>query len=195
MVKNLYAMWGTWVWSLCQEDPLEKGMATHSSTLAWRIPWTEEPGGLQSMGSQKVRHDWATFTPKKKKTKGTPQSFKTLLCWAQRQNASYLFSKHKSSSLRSEIHFRRKENEECGFQDFLKLDRVPSAYQLCQQRTAPESSSGEQSGYQDNTSERSLWSIALGMCCFQGCGLQKCLPWSGKAWLRERPRDSREAAL
>ena len=146
-------------------------------------------------GSQRVGHDWATFTPKKKKTKGTPQSFKTLLCWAQRQNASYLFSKHKSSSLRSEIHFRRKENEECGFQDFLKLDRVPSAYQLCQQRTAPESSSGEQSGYQDNTSERSLWSIALGMCCFQGCGLQKCLPWSGKAWLRERPRDSREAAL
>ena len=43
--------------SLGQEDPLEKGMATHSSVLAWRIPWTEEPGGLQSMGSQRVRHD------------------------------------------------------------------------------------------------------------------------------------------
>ena len=52
----------TWVWSLGQEDSLEKGMATHSSILAWRIPWTEEPGRLQSMGSQKVRHDWATFT-------------------------------------------------------------------------------------------------------------------------------------
>ena len=52
MVKNLPAMWKTWVWSLGLEDPLEKGMATHSSILAWRIPWTEEPGGLQSMGSQ-----------------------------------------------------------------------------------------------------------------------------------------------
>ena len=43
--------------SLGQEDPLEEGMATHSSILAWKIPWTEEPGGLQSMGSQRVRHD------------------------------------------------------------------------------------------------------------------------------------------
>ena len=50
----------TWVWSLGLEDPLEKEMATHSSTLAWRIPWREEPGRLQSMGSQRVGHDWAT---------------------------------------------------------------------------------------------------------------------------------------
>ena len=50
----------TWVRSLGQEDPLEKEMATHTSILAWRIPWTEEPGRLQSMGSQRVRHDWAT---------------------------------------------------------------------------------------------------------------------------------------
>ena len=57
MVKNLPAMQGTWVQSLGQEDPLEKGMAAHSSILAWRIPWTEEPGGLQSMGSQRVGHD------------------------------------------------------------------------------------------------------------------------------------------
>ena len=55
MVKNLPAMWETWVRSLDREDPLEKGMATHSSTLAWRIPWTEKPGGLQSMGSQRIR--------------------------------------------------------------------------------------------------------------------------------------------
>ena len=47
--------------SLGQKDPLEKGMATHSSIIAWRIPWTEEPGRLQSMGSQRVRHDWVTF--------------------------------------------------------------------------------------------------------------------------------------
>ena len=52
MVKHLPAMWETWVWSLGQEDPLEKEMATHSSTLAWKIPWMEEPGRLQSMGSQ-----------------------------------------------------------------------------------------------------------------------------------------------
>ena len=56
-VKNMPAMWGTWVQSLGLEDPLANGMATHSSILAWRIPWTEEPGGLQSMGSQKIEHD------------------------------------------------------------------------------------------------------------------------------------------
>ena len=60
MVKNLLAMWETWVWSLGWEDPLEEEMATHSSVLAWRISSTEEPGGQQSMGSQRVRHDWAT---------------------------------------------------------------------------------------------------------------------------------------
>ena len=60
MVKNLSAVQETLVWFLGQKDPLEKGMATHSSILAWRIPWTEEPGGLQSMGSQRVGHDWAT---------------------------------------------------------------------------------------------------------------------------------------
>ena len=60
--KNPPAMKETWVQSLCQEDPLEKGMATHSSILAWRCPWTEEPGGLQPTGWQRVRHDWATNT-------------------------------------------------------------------------------------------------------------------------------------
>ena len=60
MAKNLPAMWETQVQSLGQEDPLEKGMATHSSILAWRIPWTEEPGGLQSMGSERVGQDLAT---------------------------------------------------------------------------------------------------------------------------------------
>ena len=52
----------TWVLSLVWEDPLEKGMATHSSILAWRFPWTEKPGGLQSMGWQRVGHGWATNT-------------------------------------------------------------------------------------------------------------------------------------
>ena len=57
MVKNLPAMQETQVRALGWEDSLEKGMATHSSILAWRIPWTEEPGGLQSMGLQRVRHN------------------------------------------------------------------------------------------------------------------------------------------
>ena len=59
-VKHLPTMWETQVQSLGQEDPLEKEMATHSIILAWKIPWTEEPGRLQTMGSRRVRHDWAT---------------------------------------------------------------------------------------------------------------------------------------
>ena len=61
-VKNLPEMQVTWVQFLGWEDPLEKGMATHSSILALRIPWTEKPGGLQSMGSQRVRHDCTAIT-------------------------------------------------------------------------------------------------------------------------------------
>ena len=61
-VKSLPAMQETWVQSLVWADPLEKAMATHSSILAWRIPWTEEPGRLQSMASQRVRQNWATNT-------------------------------------------------------------------------------------------------------------------------------------
>ena len=57
VVKNLPAMQENWVRSLGWEDPLEKEMATHASILAWRIPWTEEPGGLQSMGLQRVGQD------------------------------------------------------------------------------------------------------------------------------------------
>ena len=57
MVKNLPAMQEIWVQSLGWEDPLEKGKATHSSILTWRIPWTEEPGGLESMGSQRIGHN------------------------------------------------------------------------------------------------------------------------------------------
>ena len=59
-LKSLPAMQETWVRSLGWEDPLDKEMATYSSILAWRIPWTEEPGGLQSTGLQRVGHDWAT---------------------------------------------------------------------------------------------------------------------------------------
>ena len=57
LVKNPAEMQETWVRSLVWKDPLEEGMATHSSILAWKIPWTEVPGGLQSVGSQRVQHD------------------------------------------------------------------------------------------------------------------------------------------
>ena len=60
MVKHLPTMQETWVWSLGWEDPLEKEMATHFSTLAWKIPWMEEPGRLQFVGLQWVGHDWGT---------------------------------------------------------------------------------------------------------------------------------------
>ena len=62
LVKNLPEMQEIWVRSLGQEDSLKKGMGTHSGILTWRIPWTEEPGRLQSTGSQRVRHDWVILT-------------------------------------------------------------------------------------------------------------------------------------
>ena len=62
MVKNPPTVQETWVQSLGWDDPLEKRMATHSSMLAWRIPWTEEPGRLQSVGPQRVRHDISNNT-------------------------------------------------------------------------------------------------------------------------------------
>jgi len=64
LVKNPPAVWETWVGSLCPEEPLEVSMAIHSSILAWRIPWTEEPGRLQPIGSQRVRHDWSDWALK-----------------------------------------------------------------------------------------------------------------------------------
>ena len=90
--KNLPEMQKTWVWSLGWEDLLEEDMATHSSILAWRIPWTEEPGGLQSRGLQKVRHDWATKHKQiRGQIRGTYLGWRnttacwqnTTLCWGQ----------------------------------------------------------------------------------------------------------------
>ena len=76
-------MWETWVWSLGWEDPLEKGKSTHSSILAWRIPWIDEPGRLQSMGSQRVGHDWSdlawTQTNKKPGCRSSVSGPQTLL--------------------------------------------------------------------------------------------------------------------
>ena len=83
MVKYLPIMWETKVWSVGQEYPLEKEMATHSSIPAWRIPWMEEPGGLQSTGSQRVRHDWVislsfSFTRYQSNAKNSPIQVSTV---------------------------------------------------------------------------------------------------------------------
>ena len=78
----------TWLQSLGQEDPPEKGMATQSRILAWRIPWTEDPGGLQSMGLQTVRHNWAinTYTRGKREVQNRsyPRAFEGLRLLASR---------------------------------------------------------------------------------------------------------------
>ena len=68
-------MWDTRVQSLSQDDPLQKEMATHSSILAWRIPWTEKPGGLQSTELQRVRHDWVTNATWQKPTQSCKAIF------------------------------------------------------------------------------------------------------------------------
>ena len=85
-VKNLPAMQETQVPSLDWEDPLEKGMAAHSSILAWRIPWTYEPDGLQSMGSQRVRHSRGTNAC----LTFRPRSKRLLISWLQSQSAVIL---------------------------------------------------------------------------------------------------------
>ena len=81
MVKNPPAMRETWVWSLVWEDALEKGMATHARILAWRIPWTEEPSGLWSMGWQRVRHNWMTFTHPLRNVGDTRGSYIQVQLW------------------------------------------------------------------------------------------------------------------
>ena len=95
MVKNPPAMQETQIWSLVGKDPLEKGTATHSSFLAWRMPRPEEPGGLQSMASQRVRHDWETFT--------SLYFTYYICCYMSYIKNSTLKKKKKNSTLR--IHF------------------------------------------------------------------------------------------
>ena len=85
MVKHMPTMQETWVQSLGQEDLLEKEMATHSHILAWKIPWMEEPGRLQSIGSQRFRHDWVTslrFT-------ALPKFSAAVICPLKRQNKNH----------------------------------------------------------------------------------------------------------
>ena len=97
MVKKSPAMQETWVWSLGWEDPLEKEMATHYTILAWIIPWTEEPGRLKSRGSQRIRHDWVTFTLKKKNRVRKCQKSKIKLPFFYfSRNQAFFFKNHYS---------------------------------------------------------------------------------------------------
>ena len=101
LVKNLPAMQETQeipVWLLDWEDPLEEGMATHSSVLAWRIPWTEEPGGLQSIGLQRVGHDWSDLAHELRFLQNKKRTELRLETWA-------------SQHLKGGASFRIEENE------------------------------------------------------------------------------------
>ena len=89
MVKNLPTMQETQVRSLDQADPLKKGKATHSTILTWRIPWTEEPGGLQSMWLQRVRHNWATHTHTLSKVYGIMFWLSCNMAWSLQSIISY----------------------------------------------------------------------------------------------------------
>ena len=89
--KNLPAVWETWVWFLGREEPLEKGMATHFSILAWGIPSPEEPGTLESWGSQRVIHNWATYTRTQNYTHVyTPHLLYPFIYWWTLQSLTYL---------------------------------------------------------------------------------------------------------
>ena len=94
MIKYLPAMWKTQLRRLGRKDPLEKEMATHSSILAWRIPWTEEPGRLQSIGMQRVRHDWA------------PNTFTFRCIWQENYRSDVLFLTHHIRRCIMSIHFK-----------------------------------------------------------------------------------------
>ena len=98
-VQNLPVRQETWVQSLDLEDPLEKGMATHSSIRAWRIPWAENPGRLRSMGSQRIGHAWATNTH--------PHSYTYYNCSGREQNEKLTFESvdSRSDSLQSIFEF------------------------------------------------------------------------------------------
>ena len=92
MVKNLPAMQEAWIWSLGWEDPMEKEMVTFSSILTWRIPWTGEPGRLQSTGLQRVRHDWATsLSLSNRFSRQWPESLSVFSCFFRLTRTFHIF--------------------------------------------------------------------------------------------------------
>ena len=106
-VKKLSAKQETRVWPSGEEDPLAKGMATHSSILAWKIPWTLEPGGLQSMRSQWIGRDWAANTFTSLQTLYTPATHSSILAWKfheQRSLTGYSLWGHKESDMAEHTH-------------------------------------------------------------------------------------------
>ena len=115
MVKSLPAVRETWVRSLDREDPLEKEMATHSSILVWKIPWMQEPGRLQSMGSPRVVHDWATSL-----------SLFTFRHWRRKWQPTPVFLPGESQGQRSLVGCRL-----CGHTE---LDTTEATYQQQQQQ-------------------------------------------------------------
>ena len=119
MVKRLPTMRETQVQSLGQEDPLEKDMAPHSSTLAWKIPWMEEPGRLQSMGSQRVGHDWVT-------------SFHFTSMAGKEDNWVYVCV-HTHTHTHTETHTQKQKWKPCNFPgEFIAgADHVPSSDLQC----------------------------------------------------------------
>ena len=105
MVKDLPAVQETWVRPLSWEGPLEKGMATHSSILAWRVPWTEQPGGPQSMTSQRTRHAWVTTTFSFQRLVHTNPNGKTLTAsQAPCESAPHTCISTSCRGLREEVH-------------------------------------------------------------------------------------------
>ena len=122
-VKHLPTMRETWVPSLGQEDPLEKEMATHSNIVAWKIPWPEGLSRLQSMGSQRVRHDWATSLSLSQKVKNRAT------IWATNYTPRYIVKRNrKTKSTNSEWHALQ-----CSQQHYLQLTRHGSNLSVYQQ--------------------------------------------------------------
>ena len=105
-------MWETWVRFLGREDPLEKEMATHSSTLAWKIPWTEEPDRLQSMGSLRIGHDWANSLP-----------FFTLMHWRRKWQPTPVFLPGESQGRRSLVGYSSWGHKELDTTELLHTHR------------------------------------------------------------------------
>ena len=96
------------VQSLGREDPLEEGMATHSSILTWRIPWSEEPGGLQSMGSQRVKHDWSNLTST---LMATDLQNVGSTCWSLCGDRYKRLNKISAAYVELSLHFRKTNDE------------------------------------------------------------------------------------
>ena len=138
-VKESAPMKETQVWSLGREDPLKKGMATHYSILARRIPWTAEPGGLQSMGSQRIRHDWVTntFTFSMKKQESISTGGKMDPCHKRHKwiySALLCISQNPSTSLHAQYQYPSSAHYHLLSVSLLKLPTITLTFSLTFQK-------------------------------------------------------------